>query len=1078
MDVKIFDNVTEIVRDDMASTIGKGSKVSIAAACFSMYAYKELRKQLEQVDECRFIFTSPTFVTEKSEKQKREFYIPRLNRESSLYGTEFEIKLRNEMTQKAIAKECADWIRRKATFKSNTTNEIMGGFMTVTGPTSNVAYMPISGFTTVDIGCDRGNNSYNMTNRFEAPFSAQYIQLFESLWNDKKKLQDVTDVVIENITTAYNENSPEFIYYMTLYHVFSEFLDDISEDELPNEATGFKQSKIWNMLYDFQRDAVLAIINKLERYNGCILADSVGLGKTYTALAVVKYYESRNKSVLVLCPKKLSENWNTYKDNYVNNPIAADRLNYDVLFHTDLSRSHGISNGLDLDRLNWGNYDLVVIDESHNFRNGAGTHANTVENRYVKLMDKVIRAGVKTKVLMLSATPVNNKFIDLKNQLAIAYEGDSELINNKLDTSKTVDEIFRQAQKAFNAWSKLDAQSKTTDALLKTLDFDFFELLDSVTIARSRKHIEKYYNTAEIGKFPERKKPISLRPQLTDLDSAINYNQIYGLLMMLSLCIYTPSNYIFPSKMKKYIDITHNKADNLTQTGREQGIRRLMSINLLKRLESSVNSFQLTLKRIESLIDETIKSIDRFEKYGHSDIDMYEASDSEWDIDDNNTDYFTVGKKVKIDLADMDYKTWRAELKKDVKTLELLTLMVADITPEHDTKLQELLKLVSDKIENPINPENKKVLIFSAFSDTAEYLYEHVSTYVKKKYGLNTAVITGSIDGKTTIKGFKASLNNVLTCFSPISKGKDLLMPESNVDIDILIATDCISEGQNLQDCDYLVNYDIHWNPVRIIQRFGRIDRIGSKNQYIQLVNFWPDMDLDEYINLKSRVETRMKISIMTSTGDDDLINPEEKGDLEYRKQQLKRLQEEVVDIEDMSSGISIMDLGLNEFRLDLLEYVKTHPDLEKKPKGLHAVVPATEDLPEGVIFVLRNINNSVNIDNQNRIHPFYMVYIGIDGEVICDYLNPKKMLDDIRLLCRGKNEPIKYLCQQFNEETDDGRDMVEMSELLSEAIESIINSKEESDIDSLFSAGGTSALMSSVSGLDDFELICFLVIK
>lgn len=1078
MDVKIFDNVTEIVRDDMASTIGKGSKVSIAAACFSMYAYKELRKQLEQVDECRFIFTSPTFVTEKSEKQKREFYIPRLNRESSLYGTEFEIKLRNEMTQKAIAKECADWIRRKATFKSNTTNEIMGGFMTVTGPTSNVAYMPISGFTTVDIGCDIGNNSYNMTNRFETPFSAQYIQLFESLWNDKKKLQDVTDVVIENITTAYNENSPEFIYYMTLYHVFSEFLDDISEDELPNEATGFKQSKIWNMLYDFQRDAVLAIINKLERYNGCILADSVGLGKTYTALAVVKYYESRNKSVLVLCPKKLSENWNTYKDNYVNNPIAADRLNYDVLFHTDLSRSHGISNGLDLDRLNWGNYDLVVIDESHNFRNGAGTHANTVENRYVKLMDKVIRTGVKTKVLMLSATPVNNKFIDLKNQLAIAYEGDSTLINDKLDTSKTVDEIFRQAQKAFNAWSKLDAQSKTTDALLKTLDFDFFELLDSVTIARSRKHIEKYYNTAEIGKFPERKKPISLRPQLTDLDSAINYNQIYGLLMMLSLCIYTPSNYIFPSKMKKYIDITHNKADNLTQSGREQGIRRLMSINLLKRLESSVNSFQLTLKRIESLIDETIKSIDRFEKYGHSDIDMYEASDSEWDIDDNNTDYFTVGKKVKIDLADMDYKTWRTELEKDAKTLELLTLMVADITPEHDSKLQELLKLVSDKIENPINPGNKKVLIFSAFSDTAEYLYEHVSIYVKKKYGLNTAVITGSIDGKTTIRGFKASLNNVLTCFSPISKGKALLMPESDADIDILIATDCISEGQNLQDCDYLVNYDIHWNPVRIIQRFGRIDRIGSKNQYIQLVNFWPDMDLDEYINLKSRVETRMKISIMTSTGDDDLINPEEKGDLEYRKQQLKRLQEEVVDIEDMSSGISIMDLGLNEFRLDLLEYVKTHPDLEKKPKGLHAVVPATEDLPEGVIFVLRNINNSVNIDNQNRIHPFYMVYIGIDGEIICDYLNPKKMLDDIRLLCRGKNEPIKYLCQQFNEETDDGRDMVEMSELLSEAIESIINSKEESDIDSLFSAGGTSALMSSVSGLDDFELICFLVIK
>lgn len=1078
MEVKVFDNVTEIVRDDMASTISKGSKVSIAAACFSMYAYKELKKQLESVDECRFIFTSPTFVTEKAEKQKREFYIPRLNRESSLYGTEFELKLRNEMTQKAIAKECAEWIKRKATFKSNTTGENMGGFVTVANKQQQVAYMPMNGFTTVDIGCERGNNSYNMVNRFEAPFSASYMQLFETLWNDHDKLQDVTDVVIENITTAYNENSPEFIYFMTLYHVFSEFLDDISEDELPNEATGFKQSKIWSLLYDFQRDAVLAIINKLERYNGCILADSVGLGKTFTALAVVKYYENRNKSVLVLCPKKLAENWNTYKDNYVNNPIAADRLNYDVLFHTDLSRAHGFSNGLDLDRLNWGNYDLVVIDESHNFRNGAGTHANTHENRYVKLMDKIIRAGVKTKVLMLSATPVNNRFVDLKNQLAIAYEGDSENMNKQLNTTKTIEEIFKQAQRAFNTWSKLEPEARTTDALLRTLDFDFFELLDSVTIARSRKHIEKYYDTAEIGKFPERKKPISRRPQLTDLNSAINYNEIYEQLMLLTLCIYTPSNYIFPSKMQKYIDLTHNKGDNLTQTGREEGIRRLMSINLLKRLESSVNSFQLTLKRIKSLIESTIKAIDDFEKYGAADIDMYEASDSEFDMDDGNTEYFTVGKKVKIELADMDYKSWRTELKADADVLELLTLMVADITPEHDSKLQELLKLVSEKIENPINPGNKKVLIFSAFSDTAEYLYDNVSTYIKKKYGLDTAVITGSIDGKTTIKGFRATLNNVLTCFSPISKGRDVLMPGSKTEIDVLIATDCISEGQNLQDCDYLVNYDIHWNPVRIIQRFGRVDRIGSRNSQIQLVNFWPDMDLDEYINLKGRVETRMKISVMTSTGDDDLINPEEKGDLEYRKQQLKRLQEEVVDIEDMSSGISIMDLGLNEFRLDLLEYVKNHGDLDKKPKGMHAVVPATDELPEGVVFILKNINNSVNIDNQNRIHPFYMVYIGIDGEVICDYLNPKKMLDDIRLLCRGKKEPIKELCQRFNEETDDGRDMTEMSELLSEAINSIIDCKEESDIDSLFSAGGTSALMSAVSGLDDFELICFLVVK
>lgn len=1072
--MEIINNINKTLKEDLTEEIHKGSKVSVAAACFSIYAFAELKKQLKNVDELRFIFTSPTFIKEKARREKREFYIPRQEREKNLFGSEFEIKLRNEMTQKMIAKECAEWIRKKAVFKSNTTNENMMGFINV----DDKNYMPLNGFTTVDLGCERGNNAYYMVQKLEAPMSEAYLQLIEQIWNDESKLQEVTKEVIDNITTVYNENSPEFIYFMTLYHVFSEFLDDISEDELPNEATGFKQSKIWNLLYDFQKDAVLAIINKLERYNGCILADSVGLGKTFTALAVVKYYENRNKSVLVLCPKKLAENWNTYKDNYVNNPIAADRLNYDVLFHTDLSRSHGFSNGLDLDRLNWGNYDLVVIDESHNFRNGAGTHANTQENRYVKLMDKIIRAGVKTKVLMLSATPVNNGFTDLKNQLAIAYEGESENMNKQLDTTKTIEEIFKQAQRAFNAWSKLDPEDRTTDALLRTLDFDFFELLDSVTIARSRKHIEKYYDTAEIGKFPERKKPISRRPQLTDLDTAINYNEIYEQLMQLTLCIYTPSNYIFPSKTQKYIDLTHNKGDNLTQTGREQGIRRLMSINLLKRLESSVNSFQLTLERIKTLIESTIAAIDTFEQYGAVDIDMYEASDTEFDIDDSNTEYFTVGKKVKIELADMDYKSWRDELKADAEVLELLTLMVADITPEHDSKLQELLKLVSEKIENPINSGNRKILIFSAFSDTAEYLYDNVSTYIKKKYGLDTAVITGSIDGRTTIKGFKATLNNVLTCFSPISKSKDVLMPKSKTEIDVLIATDCISEGQNLQDCDYLVNYDIHWNPVRIIQRFGRIDRIGSRNAYIQLVNFWPDMDLDEYINLKSRVETRMKISIMTSTGDDDLINPEEKGDLEYRKQQLKRLQEEVVDIEDMSSGVSIMDLGLNEFRLDLLEYVKGHEDLEKKPKGLHAVVPATEELPEGVIFVLKNINNSVNIDNQNRIHPFYMVYIGGDGEVICDYLNPKKLLDDIRLLCRGKKEPIKELCQRFNEETDDGRDMSDMSELLNKAINSIIDCKEESDINSLFSAGGTSALMSSVSGLDDFELICFLVVK
>lgn len=1070
-----LDNQTNTVRDDLRKTIRKDSRLSIAAACFSVYAYQELKEQLEGVEELRFLFTSPTFLKEKVPKAKREFYIPRLNRERSIYGTEFEVKLRNELTLKAISRECADWVRRKVTFKSNTTPEQMPGFITVDEST----YMPISGFTTVDLGCERGNNVYNFVTRTEASEnSRQYLRLFDELWRDDTRLQDVTDEVLESISTAYRENSPEFIYFFTLYNIFSEFLDDISEDVLPNEATGFKNSKIWNMLYNFQKDAALAIINKLEKYNGCILADSVGLGKTFTALAVIKYYEDRNKSILVLCPKKLSENWNTYKQNYRNNPLAEDRLRYDVLYHTDLSRSFGQTNGIDLARLNWGNYDLVVIDESHNFRNGGEvTGEEGKENRYLKLMNKVIRAGVRTKVLMLSATPVNNRFIDLRNQLALAYEGDAAELNGKLDTQKPIDEIFRQAQKAFNAWSKLSAGQRTTEKLLSMLDFDFFTLLDGVTIARSRRHIQKYYNMADIGQFPRRLKPISLRPCLTDLPRAINYKDIYEQLNALNLSIYTPSNYIQPSRLSQYIEQTHNKGNSLTQQGREEGIRRLMSINLLKRLESSVYSFRLTLERINKLIADTIATIQNYQNGGQVlELDDLSAAE-DWDADDQNTDFFTVGRKIKIDLADMDYLTWLRDLQSDAETLQLLLFMVADITPAHDSKLRQLFDLIDQKITHPINPDNRKLIIFTAFSDTADYLYQHVSRYAKEKFGLNTAEVTGNVEGRTTIPGLRCDLNTVLTCFSPISKHKDDLMPGDASALDILIATDCISEGQNLQDCDYLINYDIHWNPVRIIQRFGRIDRIGSKNACIQLVNFWPDMDLDEYINLKSRVETRMKITVMTATGDDDLINEEEKGDLEYRRAQLKRLQQEVVDLEDMSNGISIMDLGLNEFRMDLLEYTKTHNDVETAPHGMHAVVPSGPDTPPGVIFVLKNRNNSVNIDNRNRIHPFYMVYMGLDGTVQCDYLNPKKLLDTQRLLCRGQDKPIPQAYRVFNRRTKDGRSMGTVSRLLSDAIDSIVDAKAQSDIESLFSPGGTTALLSEVTGLEGFELICFLAI-
>lgn len=1075
--METFNNITKVVRDDLEKRIKYGSKVSIAAACFSIYAYQALKNELEKCDEFRFIFTSPTFVAEKTQKERREFYIPRLNREKSLYGTEFELRLRNELKQKAVARECAEWMRKKAQFRTNTTHEGMNNFLVVDNPKETYTYIPMNSFTAVDLGCERGNNISNMSTRLENPASKEFMNLFESVWQDKDKLTDVTSEVIDMISTVYQENSPELIYFMTLYNIFNEFLDDISEDVLPNEATGFKGSTIWNKLYDFQKDAVLGIVNKLETYNGCILADSVGLGKTFTALAVIKYYEGRNKNVLVLCPKKLSDNWMTYRSNVVNNPLEKDRFRYDVLYHTDLSRNSGITGiGIPIDRINWGNYDLVVIDESHNFRNGNGTntHGGEKENRYMRLMNRVIKPGVKTKVLMLSATPVNNRFYDLRNQLALAYEGNPEEINEKLNTKSDIDSIFRQAQKVYNAWCKLPENERTTKNLLSQLDFDFFEVLDSVTIARSRHHIQNYYDTTDIGTFPKRNKPISLYPKLTDRPGAINYKEVFECLNDLKLTIYTPTKFILPSKLSKYL--SEEETENFRK-GRETGIQRLMSINLLKRMESSVHSFLLTVKRVYGYLYDTSQIIEQFINSGTGNLNEMtdlSAEESEFDDDDQNTDFFTVGKKVQIDIRDMDYISWKRDIDDDLDTLSLLIGMVEDITPKYDFKLNQLIGVIKKKEEHPINPGNKKVLIFTAFADTAEYLYENIAPRAKE-LGLNTALVTGSVDGRTTIPNFQAEMNHVLCCFSPVSKDRDVLYPkDKNNDIDILIGTDCISEGQNLQDCDYCINYDIHWNSVRIIQRFGRIDRIGSKNKVIQIVNFWPNLTLDEYINLKARVETRMKISVMTSTGDDDLINPEEKGDLEYRKAQLKKLQEEVVDLEDMTSGVSIMDLGLNDFRMDLLAYMKEHKDIDHMPFGIHAV--AHGDKP-GVIFVLKNVNQKINIKNQNRLHPFYMVYVGMDGEIITNHLQPKDTLDEMRHIARGKTEPDKELCKIFNKETRDGRDMGKVSGLLEDAIGSIIEAKDEEDIDSFFTAGKTSFQSGGFSGIEDFELICFMVV-
>ena len=1085
--MEMIDNINRLLGDDLKATVTPGARLKIAASCFSIYAFEALKKELTGVESLQFIFTAPTFVpnevTDRLRKERREFFIPKSQRESGLYGTEFEIQLRNKLTQRAVARKCAQWIRQKARFRSNKTKAPMQPFVHVANRDQATAYMPVNGFTAVDLGYQQGNAVSNFVNRMDEPAHAQmYLQLFDQIWNDPDKVEDVTAAICDHIESVYQENSPERIYFIMLYNIFRDFLEDVDEDVLPNELTGYRDTLVWNKLFNYQKDAATGIINKLETYNGCILADSVGLGKTFTALAVVKYYELRNKSVLVLCPKKLADNWRNYNSNLTTNIFAKDRFNYDVLCHTDLSRTSGESFGMPLNRVNWGNYDLVVIDESHNFRNNDVYKDR--ETRYQKLMNKVIRAGVKTKVLMLSATPVNNRFGDLRNQLALAYEGESDALGKHLKTNTSVEEIFRRAQKAFNAWSDLPPEQRTAASILKALDFDFFELLDSVTIARSRKHIQTFYDTTDIGHFPERRKPLSFHCPITERQDVADLNEIFSQLSVLKLSVYAPISYILPSRLRKYEELYDTQVEGgkgkLRQADRERSLQALMTTNLLKRLESSVAAFRLTLASLSGNITRTLEAIDAFESSGNAaqvgdyldDIDAFDGDDESF----SGLDEFTVGKKVQISLADMDLPSWRHDLAADLALIDNLLESMRQVAPADDSKLQHLIKLINDKIDQPLNPGNRKVLIFTAFADTANYLYDNLAPMALKR-GLHVGKVTGSDAPKSTLrKGY--DFQSLLTLFSPRSKEKAIVLPDEPGELDILIGTDCISEGQNLQDCDFLINYDIHWNPVRIIQRFGRIDRIGSPNQQIQLVNYWPDISLDEYINLKERVENRMVIADVTATGDDNVLTAKS-SDIAYRKEQLKRLQDEVIELEDVKAGISITDLGLNDFRMDLLNYVKANGELDNVPFGMHAIVPAQPDvgLLPGVIFALKNIHDSVNVSQQNRLHPYYLVYIGNDGEVIADHTEVKRLLDLIRSSCKGKDEPIRALCQLFNERTQDGRNMQPYSDLLSQAIRSMIEVKEEKDIDSLFGGGRTTALTATIQGLDDFELIAFLVI-
>ena len=1087
--MELIDNRAKLLGDDLKKEIKSGAKIKMVASYFSIYAFEVLKDELSNISELQFIFPNPTFVQQgvkdNIKKETREYYIPKRLRENSLYGTEFEIRLRNQLTQKVIAKECAAWVRDKVQFKSNITEGGLQNFIYVENTDKKAIYFPITGFTYVDLGYEKNNMFYQaITKSDDESYAKFFFSQFKNIWDDDTKVQDVTQSIVDYISSAYTDNSPEFIYFVTLYNIFSEFLDDImSEDFMPNEGTGFRNSLVWQKLYSFQRDGAIGIIQKLEKYNGCILADSVGLGKTFTALAVMKYYSSRNKNILVLAPKKLANNWNQYRDNVRTNLFYKDRIHFDVLYHTDLGRTHGFSNGHDLSKFNWDNYDLVVIDESHNFRN-ANSYRDK-ETRYDFLINKVLKSGVRTKVLMLSATPVNNRFTDLKNQLALAYGDNYAEFNERLDTSKNFDVVLANAQRAFNEWTKLPKEQRKAADLMSRLDIDFSILLDNVTIARSRKHIVRYYDSSEIGSFPTRRKPVSYYCDIARKEDTLSYNDIFNTLMGLTMGVYAPMNYILPSRISKYEALYDTKVgrSTLKQVNREQALQRLMTINMLKRLESCVDSFRKTVRNICDVNKRTYDSIIQFENDRASSRTLEFSQIDEETLDDEDFDINNEGTlgKVRIDFSDMDLVLWKRDLKYDIETLEALYELMCYVTPDRDLKLQKLVEIVKDKIEHPFNLGNKKVLIFSAFADTTNYLYENLAPMLLEKYGLYSARIQGAQKGNATnIRGDRDT-DRLLTLFSPISKERDVAFPaDKDLNIDVLIATDCVSEGQNLQDCDICINYDIHWNPVRIVQRFGRIDRIGSKNKFVQLVNFWPNVSLDEYINLNARVENRMTLVDATATGDDNIIASEQ-ADLDYRKEQLKKLQEgNLQDLEDVDGSITITDLGLNEFRMDMVAYIKEHGEPKNIAHGLYCVVRHDDEknIPKGVIYVLKNRNSAVNIGDKNRLHPYYLVYLDEAGNVVRNHMEVKAILDILRTTCKHHTEPIADLCRAYNRETKDGYKMDKYSRLLDRSIESIIDVKEAVDLNTLFNTGSDILFNSGIKGLDDFELITFVVIK
>lgn len=1060
------------VGDTLKDHIQTGSHLSVISALFSIYGFESLKKELCEIEQIRLLFS-------KVETTKEQhLHLHQLN------GDVFERRFKNRLEQHQVAKACADWINNKAEIKCVNNPQILGqNLFHIQKPSADsIAIQGSSNFTTSGLGFSE-SDKYDMNMCLtDANATEALLEWFDSIWNNPAAVNDIKDSMLTALNQLTKNQAPAFIYFLTLSNLFKDFLEELDEEKIIKTKTGFKNTLVWNKLYKFQCDGVLGAIDKLEKYNGCIIADSVGLGKTFEALAIIKYYELRNDRVLVLCPKKLRENWTIYTVNDKRNILSADRFNFDVLNHTDLTRTRGKSGEINLETLNWGNYDLIVIDESHNFRNNTARKEGL--SRYSKLMEDIIKSGVKTKVLMLSATPVNNRMNDLKNQVAFIAEGIDDAFSDSGIAS--IEQTLKRAQTRFNQWLELDPLERKTEVLLDNMNFDYFKLLDLLTIARSRKHIEKYYDVTEIGAFPERLKPLNIKADIDTEDEFPPLSEINKTIRRLHLSAYAPLKYVRMDKREEY----HRKYDMkvgdgssvFKQVDREQSLIHLMRVNLFKRMESSINSFALTL---EKLLGEVNSLLSKIEK--HEDNSIEELNIEDIETDSEEFDAYLIGRKVKVLIQDMDIIRWKQDLEEDQLRLTTLLNEARLIEANRDAKLSHLKKIVAEKNSNTINTDNKKIIIFTAFADTANYLYQNLADWAHTELKIHSALVTGTGTNKTTLLDINKDLNSVLTTFSPVSKERHKIDASATHEIDLLIATDCISEGQNLQDCDYLINYDIHWNPVRIIQRFGRIDRLGSKNQVIQLVNFWPNMELDEYINLESRVSGRMVLLDISATGEENVIEYDDKkrmNDLEYRRKQLHQLQEAVVDIEDISGGVSITDLTLNDFKMDLSSYMKDRmEELETAPTGLFAVSPIDKslldlDIEPGVIFCLKNMTGKAAHDDSYALTPHYLVYVTENNTVKYNFLQVKKILDVLKKQGLSWHHPNPEAIQTFQQQSKQGKDMSLYRTLLETAVNSIIGKAEEKGVESLFSRGGTVLTKDSFKGIEDFEVVSYLIIK